>query len=171
MSGSPSCPNTSISATVQRRPLGSVTTSRSRYCHSSMLHSGIFDPEGIQLLLEQLTQRSSDLRSSERFRNQQNSLGFSRTKTRIGKLGRVTDNSHRKFGMVRPVTHSVEKRFAHVKGCAIEDKRVGLMLSDQFVDGDGVARGEYFIARVAQRKSKKLGYLRRVVNEQDAAQA
>jgi len=73
--------------------------------------------------------------------------------------------------MVRAVTHSVEKRFAHIKGGAIEDERVGLTLPDQFVDGDGVARGEYFVTRVAQRKTKKLGDLRRVVNEQDAAQS
>ncbi len=73
--------------------------------------------------------------------------------------------------MVRAVAHRVEKRFAHIEGSAIEDKRVGLMLPDQFVDGDCVARREYFIARVAQRKTKKLGDLRRVVNEQDAAQA
>src|SRR6202040_2858137 len=100
----------------------------SRYCHSSMLHSGIFDPEDVQPLLEQLTQRSCDLRSSERFWNQQNSLGVSRTKTRIGQLGRVADDSHRKFSMVRAVAHGVEKRFAHIEGRAIEDKRVGLML-------------------------------------------
>ena len=73
--------------------------------------------------------------------------------------------------MVGAVAHGVEKRFAHIEGSAIEDKRVGLMLQDQFVDGDGVARREYFIARVAQRKTKKLGDLRRVVNEQDAAQS
>src|SRR5580700_8520664 len=132
MSESPSCPNTSISATVHRRPWGSVTTSRSRYCHSSMLHSGIFDPEGIQPLLEQLAQCSCDLRSSERLWNQQNSLCFSRTKARIGKLGRIADDSYRKFGMVRVVAHGVEKRFAHIEGGAIEDKRVDLMLPDQF---------------------------------------
>ena len=73
--------------------------------------------------------------------------------------------------MVRAVAHGIEECFAHIEGGAIEDKRVGLMLPDQFVDGDGVARREYFIARVAQRKAKELGNLRRVVNEQDAAQS
>ena len=81
-------------------------------------------------------------------------MGFSRTKARIGKLGRVADDSHRKFGMVRAVAHRVEKRFAHIEGGAIEDERIGLMLPDQFVDGNSVARREYFIARVAQRKTK-----------------
>ena len=111
------------------------------------------------------------MRSSERFRNQQNSLGFSRTKTRIGKLGRVADDSYRKFGMVRAVAHRVKKRFAHIEGGAIENKRVGSMLPDQFVDGDRVARREYFIACVAQRKTEELCNLRCVVNEQDAAQS
>ena len=73
--------------------------------------------------------------------------------------------------MVRAVAHGVEKRFAHIEGGAVEDKRVGLMFSDQFVDADRVARREYFIARVAQRKAEKFGDLRRVVNEQDAAQS
>ncbi len=69
------------------------------------------------------------------------------------------------------MAHSVEKGFAHIEGGAIEYKSVGLILPDQFVDGDGVSRREDFIARVAQRKTQKLGYFRRVVNEQDAAQA
>ena len=73
--------------------------------------------------------------------------------------------------MVRAVAHSVEKRFAHIVGGAIEDKRVGLIFPDQFVDADGVPRREYFIARVAQRKTEELSNLRRVVNEQDAAQS
>ena len=98
-------------------------------------------------------------------------MGFSRTKARIGNLGRVADDNYREFGMIRTMAHSVKKRFAHIKGCAIEYKSVGLTLLDQFVDGDGVARRKDFIARVAQRKTKKLGYLRRVVNEQDTVQA
>src|ERR1700677_2100596 len=94
ISGSPSCPSTSISATVHCLPLGSVPSSRSRYFQSSMLHRGIFV---FARSFQQLIERSCNLRSGERFRDQQDSSGFSRAQTRVGLFGRVTDDDNGKL--------------------------------------------------------------------------
>ena len=53
--------------------------------------------------------------------------------------------------MIRTMAHSVKKRFAHIKGCAIEYKSVGLTLSDQFADGDGTARQRRHSPRRAEK--------------------
>jgi hypothetical protein len=90
---------------------------------------------------------------------------------RVGLLRRITDNDDGKLGVIRVVTHGIEERLAHVEGGTIEHERVGVVFQNQFVDGYSKSRRENLVAQVTQRKREKLGYLRRVVDEQDAAQA
>lgn len=73
--------------------------------------------------------------------------------------------------MIRMVTHAVEQRLAHIIGGAVEHERIGMLLENQLVDCRGISLCENLVAAVTQRKCQKLGNLRRVVNEQDAAQA
>ncbi len=73
--------------------------------------------------------------------------------------------------MIRMMTHAVEERLAHVIRRAVEHDRIGVLLQNQFVHGRGIAVCVHLIASVAQGKRQKLGNLRRVVDEQNAAQA
>src|SRR5271165_4597680 len=162
MSGSPACPSTSISATVHCLSFGSLTTSRSRYCQSSMLHSGISG--------KQLSNGLGHLRSGERFGDQQDSASVAGTKARVGHLRCVGDDDDGKLSVVRVVTHVVEERLAHVEGGTVEHECIGAVLLNQFVDGVGKSGCEDLVAEVTQCKRQELGNLRRVVDEQDAGQ-
>src|SRR5271169_3762902 len=98
----------SMSATDHRLPFGSATTWLSKYCQSSMLQRGI--------LVEQIPERSRDLRTAERLRNQQDLLGPAGAKALVGQLGRVADDHDRKVGVVRVVPQGIEERLAHFEG-------------------------------------------------------
>src|ERR1700693_5009533 len=158
MSGSPSCPNTSIRATVHCTPFGSLTTSRSMYCHSSMLQSGI--------LFQQLTERSCDLRSGKWFGDQQGFLSFSGSEARVSRLRCIADDHNGNLGVLGILAHRVEERFAHVVRGTIEHQRVSMLLSNHFINGCRVTGRKYFVAVVSQRKRQKLRNLRRVVDQQ-----
>jgi len=73
--------------------------------------------------------------------------------------------------MIRMVTHAVEQRLAHIVGGAVEHEHIGMLLENQLVDSRSISLCESLVAAVTQRKRQKLGNLRRVVDEQDAAQA
>jgi len=90
-------------------------------------------------LFQQLLERFSDLRSCERFGNQQDPLGFSRTKACVSLLWSVTDDNDGEFGVFGVMTHCVEERLAHIEGGAIEDERIGSMLENEFVNRDGIS--------------------------------
>lgn len=122
-------------------------------------------------LFQQLIERSCDLRPGERFRDQQDSSGVPGAEARVSLLWRVADDDDGKLDVIRVVTHSVKERLAHVEGGTIEYERIGSLLENQFVDGDRISRCQDLIAEVTQRKRQKLGNLRRVIDEQDAAQA
>src|SRR5713101_6209426 len=87
-------------------------------------------------------ERSCDLRPGERFRDQQDSSGIPGTEARVGLLRSVTDDDDGKLDVIRVVTHGV---------C--------------------ISRSEDRVAEITKRKGQKLGNLRRVVDEQDAAQS
>src|SRR6266705_6179 len=110
-------------------------------------------------LFKQLVERSCDLRPGERFRDQQDSSGTPGTEARVSLLRCVTDDYDGKLGVIRVVTHGVEERLAHVEGGTVEHERIGSLLQNQLVD------------EITKRKGQKLGNLRRVVDEQDAAQS
>ncbi len=118
-------------------------------------------------LFKQLLERSCDLRPGERFRDQQDSSGTPGTEARVS-LVRYDDG---KLGVIRVVTHGVEERLAHVEGGTVEHERIGSLLQNQLVDGVGISRCEDLVAEITKRKGEKLGNLRRVVDEQDAAQS
>jgi len=73
--------------------------------------------------------------------------------------------------MIRMLPYSVEQRLAHFVTGTIEHYRIGAMLNDQLADAGSVSRREDFIAKVAQRERQQLGNLRRIVDQQNAAQA
>jgi len=73
--------------------------------------------------------------------------------------------------MVRIVAHGVEERLAHVVRRTIEYHCKSPLLLDQVVDCRIVAFREDFVAVIMQRERKKLRDFRRVVNQQDPAQA
>src|ERR1039458_2179670 len=122
-------------------------------------------------IFEQLMGRSRYLRPGERFGDEQDCSRVPGTKARVRNLRGVADDDDGKAGVIRMVTHGVEERLAHVVGGAVEHERIGALLENQLVDGDGVSRCKDLVAAVTQRKCQQLGNLRRVVDEQDAAQA
>ncbi len=122
-------------------------------------------------LFKQLVERSCDLRPGERFRDQQDSSGTPGTEARVSLLRCVTDDYDGKLGVIRVVTHGVEERLAHVEGGTVEHERIGSLLQNQLVDGVDISRCEDLVAEITKRKGQKLGNLRRVVDEQDAAQS
>jgi len=67
--------------------------------------------------------------------------------------------------------HAVEERLAHLEGGAVEHERIGALLLNQLVDCGTVTRREDRVAEITQREREQLGDLRRVVDEQDAAQS
>src|SRR5208337_3223709 len=119
-------------------------------------------------LFQKLIERFCDLRPRERFWDEQDCSRVSGTKACVSLLRCVADDDNGKLGVIRMVTHGVEERLAHVEGGAVEHERVGALLENQLVDSDGVSRCADLVAVVTQRKRQQLGYLRRVVNEQDA---
>jgi hypothetical protein len=123
------------------------------------------------MLFQQLGQAPRDLGPAKWLGNQQDSLGFPGTETGGSGLRRITNNDDRELGVSRVVPHNVEESLAHIKGSTVQDQRVGLVLDNQFVYGDGVPRREDLVTEIPQGKGQKLGNLRRVVDEQDAAQA
>jgi len=73
--------------------------------------------------------------------------------------------------VIRVVAHDIEQGLAHIESGTVEDEGIGAQVPNQIVDGIGEALSEDLMAAVTQRKGQKLGDLRRVVDEQDAAQA
>jgi hypothetical protein len=90
---------------------------------------------------------------------------------RVSFLRCITDNDDGKFGVIRVMTDGIEERLAHIEGGTIEHQRIGVVFQNQFVDADRKSRCKNLVTQVTQRKRKKLGNLRRIVDEQDAAQA
>jgi len=73
--------------------------------------------------------------------------------------------------MIWAVPHGIEQRFAHLQCRTVDHQRIGALFRDQIVDGLRKSRREDLVAEIAQRKRQKLGNLRRIVDEQYAAQA
>ena len=115
-------------------------------------------------------ERSCDLGTGERFLDEQDSSGVPGTEARVSLLRCVTDDDDGQLGVIRVMPHRVEERFAHLESATVEHEGVGALLQNQFVDGSGISGCEDFVAAVTQRKRQQLGNLRRVVDEQDAAQ-
>src|SRR5262245_38693638 len=160
MSGSPSCPSTSISATDHCRPFGSATTWRCRYFQSSIDHMSVLD--------EQLFERARDLRTAEGLWNQEDVLCLAGAEAGVGLLGRVADDDDGQRGVVRVAAHAVEHRFAHLEHRAVEDQRVRPLVCDEVVDLAGEAAGDDLVAVIAERKGQQLRDLRRVVDKEDS---
>ena len=121
-------------------------------------------------LFQQLVERRCDLRAGERFRDEQDSSGVPGTEAGVSLLRRVTDDDDGQLGVIRVIPHRVEERFAHLESATVQHQGVGALLQNQFVDGSGISRCQDLVAAVTQRKRQQLGNLRRVVDEQDAAQ-
>jgi len=68
------------------------------------------------------------------------------------------------------VAHDIEQGLTHVKGSAVQHYGIGSELPNQIVDSIGITLGEDFMAVVSQRKGQKLGYFRRIVDEQNTTQ-
>ena len=80
-------------------------------------------------------------------------------------LRRITNNNDRKPLVVWVAPHDVKKCLAHIKGSTVQDQRVGLVLGNQFVYGDAVARRKDLVTEVPQGKGKQLSNFRRIVDE------
>ncbi len=115
-------------------------------------------------------ERLGDLRPSERFRNEQHSARLPRAQARIGNLWSIANDDDGKLSVIRMVTHGVKERLAHVVGGTVEHQRIGMMLLNALVNRSVIPFRKNLVATVAQGKRQQLGDLRRVVDEQDAAQ-
>ena len=104
-------------------------------------------------LLQQLRQRSADLRSAERLWDQQDILSFALVEALIGQFRRIADYNDRSPSVVRILPDHIEERLAHVVGGAIEDNCIGVVLVNQFVYGRCVALCVDFVSEIAQRVS------------------
>src|ERR1700688_4034319 len=132
ISGSPSCPRMSISATDHCLPFGSVTDWRSTYRQLSMLQEaiaiflrvavarasacGFWNLQGLNphrlkpvpLRAEQLGKRPRNLRPGEWFGNQHDFFGVAGTQAFVRLLRRVTNDDNGKLGVARIAAHGIE---------------------------------------------------------------
>ena len=80
-------------------------------------------------------------------------------------VGRETDL----VGFIEEI-HGVSVDLAGFGLSPEQHEGIGSELPNQFVDSIGITLGEDFMAVVSQRKGQKLGYFRRIVDQQNTAQ-
>ncbi len=111
------------------------------------------------------------LRPGEWFRDQQDSSGVPGTETCVGLLRSVADDDDGKLGVIR-MMRTVSKSDSLMSKAEQSSTSASARCSTtSSLTADGISGCEDFVSGVAQRERQQLGDLRRVVDEQDAAQA
>src|ERR1700676_1820126 len=110
------------------------------------------------------------MRPGEWFGDQHDFFSVAGAEAFVSLFRSVTNDDNGKLGEFRVVPHHVKKRLAHVIYGAVEDQRVRELLQEQLDNGICKSGSEDFKAAIAQSEGKKLGDLRRIVDEQDARQ-